>query len=314
MIKYCSGCGVLLQTIDPNKEGYIPEEKIKDSNYCKRCFRLINYNDTNTVDKTTSNNKIIDYVNKSNSFKIYLVDLLNINDYTIDLYNKIKGKKILLISKYDLYKKLFNKNKLLYKLNKIYNLDNLDIISINNEKDINKLINYLKKNNIKKSYLIGLTNSGKSSLINKIIELNNLSLDKVTVSNKINTTLDYINIKVNNSINIIDSPGFILDEYKINKNYKKLIKPITYNMKKDEVLYLDKFYIKFDSPTSITLYTYNVISKKYYKDIDYEYNLSIDTNSDLCIMGLGFINIKNKCNISLHGLDKKIVSIRESLL
>ena len=80
MIKYCSGCGVLLQTIDSSKEGYIPEEKIKDSNYCKRCFRLINYNDTNTVDKTTSNNKIIDYVNKSDSFKIYLVDLLNIND------------------------------------------------------------------------------------------------------------------------------------------------------------------------------------------------------------------------------------------
>ena len=44
MEKKCKGCGVKLQSQNPNLEGYIPENKINIPNIiCKRCFRLKHY-------------------------------------------------------------------------------------------------------------------------------------------------------------------------------------------------------------------------------------------------------------------------------
>ena len=37
MIKKCLGCGVLLQTIDINKEGYVDNI---EKEVCERCFKL----------------------------------------------------------------------------------------------------------------------------------------------------------------------------------------------------------------------------------------------------------------------------------
>ena len=85
-------------------------------------------------------------------------------------------------------------------------------------------------------------------------------------------------------------------------------------MKDNETLFIDKFYINFKNSTSVTIYLYDTnICKKYYKEIDYDYNLDIEDNTDICINGFGIINIKNKNNISITGLDKELVSIRTSL-
>ena len=46
MIKKCSGCGVILQDIDINKEGYIQDI---ENEICERCFRLKNYGEYKEV-------------------------------------------------------------------------------------------------------------------------------------------------------------------------------------------------------------------------------------------------------------------------
>ena len=51
MIKKCTGCGIILQTEDINKEGYT--ENI-DNELCLRCFKLKNYGEYKAV---TLNNK-----------------------------------------------------------------------------------------------------------------------------------------------------------------------------------------------------------------------------------------------------------------
>ena len=43
MNKKCIGCGSVLQTEKPKEKGYIIKDKIKDSNYCERCFKIIHY-------------------------------------------------------------------------------------------------------------------------------------------------------------------------------------------------------------------------------------------------------------------------------
>ena len=308
MNKKCIGCGIELQYNDKNKIGYIPENKYNDSNYCMRCFRLIHYNDTSTKDKELSTNYILEKVNKDNIFKIYVVDFLNINNNTIDIYNKIKGNKLLLINKIDMLDKSINKNNIINNIKTIYKIDNILSISTLNDNHINLLLNYLNKNNINKCYILGPTNSGKSTLINKLCNNNNL-----TISNKRNTTLEFINIKLDN-LNIIDTPGFLISDYNLKTKYNHIIKPITYNMKDNDIIYIDKFYIKFKYKTSITIYCYEIIdTKKYYKDIKYDYSIDTTNNIDLCINGFGIINIKNKNNIEICNLDKELISLRESV-
>ena len=308
MNKKCIGCGIELQYNDKNKIGYIPENKYNDSNYCMRCFRLIHYNDISTNDKELSTNYILDKVNKDNIFKIYVVDFLNINNNTIDIYNKIKGNKLLLINKIDMLDKSINKNNIINNIKTIYKIDNILSISTLNDNDINMLLNYLNKNNINKCYILGPTNSGKSTLINKLCNNNNL-----TISNKRNTTLEFINIKLDN-LNIIDTPGFLISDYNLKTKYNHIIKPITYNMKDNDIIYIDKFYIKFKYKTSITIYCYEIIdTKKYYKDIKYDYSIDTTNNIDLCINGFGINHHNNKNNIEKYNLDKELISIRESV-
>ena len=313
MDKYCSGCGKLLQYDNKDIEGYIPFNKYDDTNYCMRCFKLIHYGSSYN-NKEYDNEYILNYINNKFGFKVFLTDLLNINNYVIDL-QKINGNKLLVITKVDLLDKTLNKNKIKIKLKNIYNInEDIIFISTNKEYNIHYLVNYLKNKKENNIYFLGTTNSGKSSLINKIIELYDIKRDNLTVSNKKNTTLEFININNKELFNIIDSPGFIIKDYNLNIKYKNIIKPITFNMKKDEVINIDKFYIKFKEQSSITIYTYeNSYIKKYYKDIEFKDSLEVSNNIDLCINGFGFINIKSKNNLLISNLDINLISTRKSI-
>lgn len=46
----CSGCGVMLQTQDSSKPGFVPEQALsKEPVICQRCFRIKNYNESSSV-------------------------------------------------------------------------------------------------------------------------------------------------------------------------------------------------------------------------------------------------------------------------
>lgn len=314
MNKICFGCGILLQSDNELNPGFIPSNKLESANYCKRCFRLTHYGEISSNDLEKSTKSILDNVNKDNVFKIYIVDMLNINDSTINIFNKIKGNKLLLINKVDLIPKSLNKDRILSRIKSIYNIKS-DIKYISSIKSLGiiSLIKYLESRRIYKSYILGPTNSGKSTLLNKLMEIYNPKMNKLTVSNKRNTTLEFVRINLGD-ITLIDSPGFLISDYGLKSKYKKEIKPITFSMKDGEVILIDRFYIKFSKSTSITIYNYDELEiKKYYKKIEFDYDMNVNNNVDLCINGFGFINIKNDNNISVSNLDKGLISIRKSL-
>ena len=315
MNKVCFGCGSILQSDNELNPGYIPENKLESANYCKRCFRLTHYGEISTNELEKSTKSILDNVNKDNSFKIYIVDFLNINNNTMNIFNKIKGNKLLLISKVDLLGNSISVDRVVENIKNIYDIKcDIRTISTVKEYGVNSLVKYLSNKHINKCYLLGPTNSGKSTLINKLMEIYNPKLNKLTISNKRNTTLEFIRIKLNDDLTLIDSPGFLISDYGIKSKYKNIIKPITFNMKDNETLFIDKFYMKFDNATSITIYVNEVVNaKKYYKDIDFDYEVNVEDNTDICINGFGIINIKKSNNISIVGLDKELISIRKSI-
>ena len=239
MSKRCVGCGSLLQSYDVSKPGYIPDT-VESPRYCMRCFRIIHYNDRIPMVLDNINNKVLDKVNEDiKAYKFFLVDLLNINNEVIDTFKKIKGNKMLLISKFDIIPRSFRKGKIFEFLRDVYDIkDDIDFVSSKNNFNVRVIYNVLDEKNVKKAYVLGYTNSGKSNLINSLCNKMDVP-SEITTSNMPNTTLDFIDIGID-GYQIIDSPGFIMSNtfYKDNDyalidriNSKNVLSPITYQTK-----------------------------------------------------------------------------------
>ena len=102
MNKICYGCGVKLQMEDSSKAGYTPKE---ESVYCQNCFKQLHYGVHKDDSLPKDENVIINAINKETAHTLFLTDFYNINNYSLDIYKKIKGSKTLVISKCDILPK-----------------------------------------------------------------------------------------------------------------------------------------------------------------------------------------------------------------
>ena len=294
MTKKCLGCGAILQDKDINEIGYTPK---LSNDLCMRCFKLKHYGKNLNNSKVQDNTSIINYINKTKATVLFLVDFLNINNEIIEYFKKIKKPKYLVITKSDIIPKNIIKSKLVENIKRVYEI-NEDIIlcSALSKENVNVLLNIAEDTRV---ILCGLTNMGKSSLINKMIG------SDITVSNKENTTQEFIEVA-----SFIDAPGFV-------SNYKVLvakteIKPITYQLKSKYYLLIDKYILASDKDINITLYLPNNITvEKRRKREEYNYNLNINNNEDLVIKGLGFIKFSSESKIFINDSN---IEIRPSIV
>ena len=86
-------------------------------------------------------------------------------------------------------------------------------------------------------------------------------------------------------------------------------------MRKRETLnIIDERYLNFETETSATLYIpNNVNSHKDYKQKAFSYDIHVPANSDVIIIGTGFINIKNETVVNIFNIDKKYLEVRPSI-
>ena len=294
MIKKCLGCGATLQDSDSRILGYTPK---LSNDLCMRCFKLKHYGENLNNSKVQDNASIINHINKTKATVLFLVDFLNINNEIIEYFKKIKNSKYLVITKSDIIPKNILKDKLVENIKRVYSInEDIYFSSTLSKENINK---FLSLANDTKVMLCGLTNMGKSSLINKMIG------SDITVSNKENTTQEFIEVA-----SFIDAPGFV-------SNYKVLvaaskIKPITYQLKSKYYLLIGKYFLASDKDINITLYLPNNITvEKRRKKEEYNYNLNINNNEDLVIKGLGFIKFSSESCIFINNSE---IEIRSSIV
>lgn len=330
MIKKCIGCGVELQNYHKDRIGYTPLN-LFEAKYCERCFKIIHYNSAKVVTLDSDQKDLIDLINKKAKHVLFLLDVLNINEETINTFKSISANKTLVVNKIDLLPKSIKLNRVKDFLYNVYNIDS-DILFCSSLKKTNlsNIINYLEKNRIKSSYILGYTNAGKSTLINSLFNKYQDNQSFITTSIVPNTTLDFMNIKINDNITLIDSPGFILNESLVNLedilfykkiNTKKSIKPITIQTKKDMVINIDnKVIIKVldEIKNSLTFYISNDfnINKTFKYKVLNEFtkkDYSFNDNVDLVIKSLGFINIKKECNLEISMMNHNLIEVRKSL-
>ncbi|MBQ4031735.1 MAG: 50S ribosome-binding GTPase [Bacilli bacterium] len=325
MNRKCIGCGATLQCTDENKVGYVPKDKLDSAKYCMRCFKINNYNLKTITNLENINSYILEEINKKAKYVYFMLDFLNINSETINTYKLIKVPKCLIISKLDIIPKSIKCNHITEYLKSYYNIqDRIIYQSSKKELHTSEIVNNIINNSLKNVYLVGYTNSGKSSLINTLIENN-----KLTTSNNLNTTIDFIKIDIGNGY-LIDSPGFIYkksfynsDEFDLIKraNPRTFLKPRTYQTKENLNLVVEnKLSIKTDNINSLTFYVSNeiVIDKVFDNETKKllnkpEIELKVDANSDLIIKSIGFVNIKKACLLKIRVEDEELIEIRPSL-
>ena len=305
----CCGCGALI---------------INDG-LCERCFRIKHYNEYKVVSKT--NNEfipILENINKTNDLVLLVVDLFNIGDLSI-IRKYLKNDILLVLTKRDLLPKSVSINKL---DNYDYKIDYVDKIIISSNKNYNfdllldKINKYKKSNNV---YVVGYTNAGKSTMVNKLIYNYSDNKTEITTSPLPSTTLNTIEIKLND-ITLIDTPG-LLNENDI-VNYvsgdelkkiipKKEIKPITYQIKGIQTIVVDKYLQIEASDVDLTFYISNDLEiKRYYKKMPTKLKKHIiEVNkNDIVIKGLCFIKTNKKSVLNIYTLDNVSVFTRDSII
>lgn len=316
MNRICYGCGATLQSEDKNAVGYIPAHK-SDSPYCMRCFRMMHYGESNQGYEPKTTKQIIKRVNGDDKFVVFLCDFLNINQEVIDIYNSIKADKLLVINKCELIPDEIYKQKLSNYVRNVYHVNgDIKIKGGTKNHGVSSIYRYLIERNIHETYVLGLSNSGKSTFINDLIHVNGSKVRPINTNSKANTTLDFIKVKIDDSLTVYDSPGFILENNADSDAYDQYIKTLTFNMKAGETISLinGKYYFNFSEDTPINIFINGKGKhKKYFKEIklDNEYKLEND-NQDIVILGVGFIRVKNK-GIVKTNVDTKYIEIRNSM-
>ena len=262
----CIGCGSILQDTDKNKDGYVLD--INDK-LCQRCFRIRYYNEyKNTIRDNNDYLKILDSIN-NDDLVVYVTSLLDIRLDYIDSFKNV----IVVLTKRDILPKSVKDEKLIKYIKSRYNPLEVIVVSSVKNYNIDYLFDILRQYKKKNIYVVGTTNGGKSTLINKLIK--NYSDNDVVITSSMypSTTLDKIEINIL-GLNIIDNPGLInkgsivnyIDNNLLKKiTIKKEIKPKTYQLNgKGSILIEDLIRLDYDTKgTSMTIYVNNLVNIRF---------------------------------------------------
>ena len=276
MQRRCIGCGEILQNEFPDKPGYTPVIK-DDVTYCKRCFRMMHYNELPKVlAKNEDYLKVVNHVLNQNGLMILMVDIFSFGlTFSKEIIDKLRGNDVILVvNKFDLLPKSVNVNDVLNFVSKeceklFFRVIAIHIVSASKGYYIDDIVNTIdlcrKERNV---YVLGAANVGKSSFINAILKrCTSRTNDVIATSIIPGTTLDEIIIPFfSDNKAFIDTPGLINPhsalEYLDPKSYSMLIpnkevKPITYQVFGDYTYFIGGLaYIKFNNAKDVSLVVY----------------------------------------------------------
>lgn len=252
----CIGCGVAIQTEDPKILGYAPPSALeKEEIICQRCFRLKNYNEIQDVSLTDDDFlKILHGIGETNGLIVKIVDIFDFSGSWLQgIQRFVKGNPILLVgNKSDILPKSVKKQKLINWMKreaKELGLKPIDVCLVSSARghgirEVAELIDEYRDG--QDVYVVGCTNVGKSTFINRMIKEVAGVNDVITTSHYPGTTLDLIEIPLDNGASLYDTPGIInhhqMAHYVDKRDLKLLspkkeIKPKVFQLNESQTLY-----------------------------------------------------------------------------
>jgi len=272
----CSGCGARLQTESPDKPGYVPEQALgREDAICRRCFRIRHYNDvTHAAVDQDDFLRMLSGIASTDSLVVHIVDLFDFEGSVISGLQRFVGSNpvLLVVNKIDLLPKSTNFNRILgwvRRQAKRLGLKPAETVLCSAAKrtGFDRVVEAIRRlRGGRDVYVVGATNVGKSTLINRLIR-DYSDLDReLTVSRYPGTTLDQIRIPLDDGRHIIDTPGIVYP-YRLTEAVpkgvlqrllpEKPLKPLVYQLNERQTLFfgaLARFDFTRGEPQSFTIY------------------------------------------------------------
>lgn len=216
----CFGCGAIIQSENENKIGFVPKNASdKEHVLCRRCFRMKNYHELQETVLTSDDFlRILQTIGEKDCLVVYLIDVFDFNGSLIQGLNRhVNNNDILVVAnKRDILPKSLKDLKIEHWLRrqlKEHAIKPVDLLLTSGIKNyhLDELIDSIDMHRKGRDvYVVGVTNVGKSSLINAL--LRNYTQDNshlITTSEFPGTTLDLIEIPFDETSSLYDSPGII---------------------------------------------------------------------------------------------------------
>ena len=257
----CIGCGATIQSQDPGQAGYLPASALakglkKGQFYCQRCFKLRHYNELQ--DLQIPDQVFLDKLSKiahDDALIINVLDIFDVEGSLIHGLARFIGNQPFVVfgNKFDLLPKVTRQNRVKHWLKGILADNGLfpqDIIlgSAHKGHTLTELLELIEANiHDRNIYIVGVTNVGKSTLINQLLAHYGGEGQIITTSNHPGTTLDMIHIPLTPEHAIIDTPGIIhrtqLAHYLSREAMRKLLpskpfKPMTFQLNAGQTIFL----------------------------------------------------------------------------
>lgn len=359
----CIGCGQKIQTDDPKKEGYTPKSAYEKGSetgklYCQRCFKIRHYNQLETV--SISDDQFLSMLHAIGEQKALIVNVIDIFDvygsFISGLSRFAGGNPILIVAnKVDLLPKSVNLKRVRHWLEKqlfAQGIRPIDILLVSGKKKyhidalLDKIEGYRQGQDV---FVVGVTNVGKSTLINSIVASLGGDADMITTSQFPGTTLDQIRIPFEDGKDLIDTPGIIhrhqmahyLDEKSLSLvTPQKEVKPVTFQLNPDQTIFLAGVgRIDYLGPERNALTCYfaknlllhrtklenatqvydkhkgELLSPTTKVDVPLvRFEFQVDKGTDIVFSGLGWITIHKAGKIAAYAPKGVDITIREAII
>lgn len=360
--KYCTGCALLLQSENENELGYIPLEKYITGSelICKRCFRLKNYGEKpkENEDKTQYIKIVKDAVQKAD-IVMPIFDIIDLeSSFTTEILDILEDKRsYIILNKLDLLPNYFTATEVARWFKTRLTDENIfpedmSFVSTKSKFGIKGILKKIKnmaglEKNIKVA-VIGVSNVGKSSVLNLLLDKPKITTSKYsgTTKGSIKNTITFKNMK----ITFIDTPGLIPDgrisDLLPDKAGVKLVPNSsiprkTFTLQEGQVFMLSSLmYFKVNSKCTIQVFAsknvqfhvtnenkceelmktdyfklLNMEQQQEYLKNEFEFkDIIVNYGYDLCISGLGFIEIKKgPLDITVYKPKYVTLKTRESI-
>ncbi|OZU89903.1 ribosome biogenesis GTPase YqeH [Virgibacillus indicus] len=361
---YCQGCGVLIQTTDPKAPGYTPKSSLeKEDILCRRCFRLKHYNEIQDVSVSDDDFlKMISSIRNADALVVHVIDIFDVSGSLIKSLQRITGNNPIVLAgnKVDLLPKSTNKRKLTQWLRSSANEAGIkaeDVFLISSTKghgieELTSSIEALRQG--KDVYVVGTTNVGKSTFINRLIKQSTGYSDVITTSYFPGTTLGFIEIPLDEKTALIDTPGIVnrqqIAHYVSDQDLKiitpkKEIKAKVYQLNDQQTLFFGGLarldFIKGDRQPFVCYFANELpIHRTKLENADELYNNQIGEllsppdketigklpewttstfritgeKTDIVFPGLGWVSVSGNASVAAHSPKEAAISIRKSLL
>ena len=239
----CHNCGAILQSVSKSKPGFISKSIVENGApripYCNQCYeKMVTLNSSSLEHETDKDIiKILNDAVATDSLIVWMVDLFAFNGtLNPDVAKKVKKLHVVVVgSKRDLFPAIVSDETLIRYLDERfseYGINPVHIELIGNEDKID-IFTILKKfkeeRKYRDIYLVGEVNSGKTTLINKMLK-NYVNKTKWQIKTELypGTNSNVLEIPLSNSSFLYELPDISNSTSclsKVEKDVQKIIIP-----------------------------------------------------------------------------------------